>query len=65
MFFSANPGLWRMYIGTFSGSMYAITVGRSVVMNAPAHGYFTVDHRIVWQTVQQNLPDLKQRISAL
>ncbi|MEO7941137.1 MAG: HepT-like ribonuclease domain-containing protein [Burkholderiaceae bacterium] len=33
--------------------------------NALAHGYFTVDQPIVWQTVQQDLPDLKQRISAL
>ncbi len=33
--------------------------------NALSHGYFTVDHAIVWQTVQQNLPQLKSQISVL
>lgn len=33
--------------------------------NALSHGYFTVDHAIVWQTIQQDLPKLKIQISAL
>ena len=33
--------------------------------NALSHGYFTVDHAIVWQTIQQDLPKLKSQISAL
>jgi len=33
--------------------------------NALSHGYFTVDHGIVWQTIQQDLPNLKAQISAL
>ena len=33
--------------------------------NALSHGYFVVDHGIVWQTIQLDLPDLKARISAL
>lgn len=33
--------------------------------NALSHGYFTVDHAIVWQTVQQDLPSLKSQITAL
>jgi len=33
--------------------------------NALSHGYFTVDHGIVWQTIQQDLPKLESQISAL
>lgn len=33
--------------------------------NALAHGYFTVDHAIVWQTIQQDLPKLKSQIPVL
>lgn len=33
--------------------------------NALSHGYFTVDHAIVWQTIQQDLPKLRSQISAL
>jgi uncharacterized protein with HEPN domain len=33
--------------------------------NALAHGYFTVDHAIVWQTIQNDLPQLKVQISDL
>ena len=33
--------------------------------NALSHGYFTVDHAIVWQTIQQDLPTLKRQILAL
>jgi uncharacterized protein with HEPN domain len=33
--------------------------------NALSHGYFTVDHAIVWQTVQQDLPKLQSQILAL
>jgi uncharacterized protein with HEPN domain len=33
--------------------------------NALSHGYFTVDHAIVWQTIQQDLPKLKDQISAM
>ena len=33
--------------------------------NALSHGYFTVDHAIVWQTIQNDLPKLRGQISAL
>ena len=33
--------------------------------NALSHGYFTVDHAIVWQTIQQDLPKLRSQISEL
>jgi uncharacterized protein with HEPN domain len=33
--------------------------------NALSHGYFTVDHAIVWQTIQQDLPKLRSQISDL
>lgn len=33
--------------------------------NALSHGYFTVDHAIVWQTIQQDLPTLKSQILIL
>ncbi len=33
--------------------------------NALSHGYFAVDHAIVWQTIQQDLPSLKNQITAL
>ena len=33
--------------------------------NALSHGYFVVDHAIVWQTTQQDLPALKAQISAI
>ena len=33
--------------------------------NAPSHGYFVVDQKIVWQTILQDLPHLKAQISAL
>lgn len=33
--------------------------------NALAHGHFTVDLTIVWQTIQNDLPTLKARIKAL
>lgn len=33
--------------------------------NALSHGYFTVDHAIVWQTIQQDLPGLRAQIAAL
>jgi uncharacterized protein with HEPN domain len=33
--------------------------------NALAHGYFTVDHTIVWQTIQNDLPILKSQVTAL
>lgn len=33
--------------------------------NALAHGYFTVDVGIVWQTVQSDLPELQKQVSAL
>lgn len=33
--------------------------------NALSHGYFTVDHAVVWQTIQNDLPLLKSQISAL
>ncbi|MDP1654996.1 MAG: DUF86 domain-containing protein [Hylemonella sp.] len=33
--------------------------------NALSHGYFTVDHTIVWQTIQQDLPELRAQIAQL
>jgi uncharacterized protein with HEPN domain len=33
--------------------------------NALAHGYFTVDLAIVWQTIQNDLPSLQRQVSAL
>lgn len=33
--------------------------------NALSHGYFTIDHTIVWQTIQRDLPKLKRQISTL
>lgn len=33
--------------------------------NALAHGYFTVDLAIVWQTIQNDLPLLHQQVAAL
>ena len=33
--------------------------------NALAHGYFTVDLTIVWQTIQNDLPALKLQVLAL
>ena len=33
--------------------------------NALAHGYFTVDLAIVWQTIQNDLPVLQAQVSAL
>ena len=33
--------------------------------NALAHGYFTVDLAIVWQTIQNDLPALQRQVSAL
>ena len=32
--------------------------------NALSHAYFSVDHGIIWQTIQQDLPNLKAKISA-
>ena len=33
--------------------------------NALAHGYFTVDLAIVWQTIQNDLPALQAQVAAL
>ena len=33
--------------------------------NALAHGYFTVDLGIVWQTVQNDLPALRAQVAAI
>jgi uncharacterized protein with HEPN domain len=33
--------------------------------NALAHGYFTVDLAIVWQTIQNDLPSLQLKVSVL
>lgn len=33
--------------------------------NALSHGYFSVDLVILWQTIQGDLPQMKQQISAL
>jgi uncharacterized protein with HEPN domain len=33
--------------------------------NRVAHGYFSIDLGIVWQTLQRELPDLQQLLSGL
>ena len=33
--------------------------------NALSHGYFTVDHAIVWQTIEHDLTPLREQISKL
>lgn len=33
--------------------------------NRLSHGYFSVDARVVWQTVQQDLPELKHQVMGL
>jgi len=33
--------------------------------NALAHGYFKVDFGIVWKTIENDLPDLRQQVQAL
>jgi uncharacterized protein with HEPN domain len=33
--------------------------------NAVAHGYFKVDLRLVWKTVQSDLPELQSRVRSL
>lgn len=33
--------------------------------NALSHGYFNVDHAIVWQTVQGDLPSLRAQVASL
>ena len=33
--------------------------------NALAHGYFKIDHNIVWQTIQADLPALKAAVLTL
>ena len=33
--------------------------------NRLAHGYETVDYRLVWQIVRKNLPDLKSEVERL
>lgn len=33
--------------------------------NALSHGYFKIDHRIVWRTIQSDLPSLAQSIRPL
>lgn len=33
--------------------------------NALSHGYFTIDHAIVWQTIRQDLPKLQSQIATL
>lgn len=33
--------------------------------NALAHGYFKVDHAVVWRTIQADLPQLRQAVQAL
>lgn len=32
--------------------------------NALAHGYFSVDLALVWQTIQNDLPSLQQQVAA-
>jgi uncharacterized protein with HEPN domain len=51
---------------TFATAHAGIPWGFAYEMrNALSHGYFTVDHAIVWQTIQNDLPKLRGQISAL
>lgn len=50
----------------FAATHSAVPWGFAYEMrNALAHGYFTVDHTIVWQTIQQDLPGLRAQIASL
>jgi len=33
--------------------------------NALSHGYFTIDHTLVWQTIQRDLPSLREQVVRL
>ncbi|SEF24517.1 Uncharacterized conserved protein, contains HEPN domain [Variovorax sp. NFACC28] len=33
--------------------------------NALSHGYFTIDHTLVWQTIQHDLPSLREQVVRL
>jgi uncharacterized protein with HEPN domain len=33
--------------------------------NRMIHGYFTIDYRIVWEIVKQNLPSLKKNLEEI
>lgn len=51
---------------TFAAQHSGVPWGFAYEMrNALSHGYFTIDHAIVWQTIQQDLPKLKNQVSAL
>lgn len=51
---------------TFASENSGVPWGFAYEMrNALSHGYFTVDHVIVWQTIQQDLPKLRSQILAL
>ena len=50
----------------FAAKHNAIPWGFAYEMrNALSHGYFTVDHAIVWQTIQQDLPKLRAQVARL
>ena len=50
----------------FASSHASVPWGFAYEMrNALAHGYFTVDLAIVWQTVQNDLPGLRAQITSL
>jgi uncharacterized protein with HEPN domain len=51
---------------TFAAEHAEIPWGFAYEMrNALSHGYFSVDHAIVWQTIQQDLPTLSAQIAIL
>ncbi|MDN6887740.1 DUF86 domain-containing protein [Variovorax sp. CAN2819] len=33
--------------------------------NALSHGYFTIDHTLVWRTIQHDLPSLREQVVRL
>ena len=50
----------------FAAQHAAVSWGFAYEMrNALAHGYFTVDLAIVWQTIQNDLPLLEKQVSVL
>ena len=50
----------------FASSHSSVPWGFAYEMrNALSHGYFAVDLAIVWQTVQNDLPDLRIQVASL
>lgn len=56
----------RVYHPDFAAQHASVPWGFAYEMrNALAHGYFTVDLGIVWQTIQNDLPVLQLQVAKL